>query len=74
MREHVLDVLESVTGLRMNHAFIRPGSWLSGHPEDAPQQIHRPPGAAQSAPTPQTCWSNSSIWMSRTEGVGYLEP
>jgi len=26
MRENVLDVLELITGLRMNHAFIRPGA------------------------------------------------
>lgn len=27
-REIILNVFESISGLRMNHAFIRPGAWL----------------------------------------------
>ena len=32
-REEVLHLLEFLTGLRMNHAFIRPGSPAPAHPD-----------------------------------------
>ena len=53
MRERVLDLLELITGLRMNHAFIRPG----GVAQDLPPGAHRGhprlprPGARAAAAT-----------------------
>src|SRR5215475_15271081 len=38
-RERCLDVLELITGLRMNHAFVRPGGVAQDLPEDAPEKI-----------------------------------
>jgi NADH-quinone oxidoreductase subunit D len=73
-REHVLDVLESVTGLRMNHAFIRPGGLAQDIPEDAPQQIADLLTLLRKRlPDTANLLVNNSIWMSRTEGVGYLD-
>ncbi|HPE11465.1 MAG: NADH-quinone oxidoreductase subunit D [Actinobacteria bacterium] len=73
-REHVLDVLESVTGLRMNHAFIRPGGLAQDIPEDAPQQITDLLALLRKRlPDTANLLVNNSIWMSRTEGVGYLD-
>ena len=70
-REHVLDVLESVTGLRMNHAFIRPGGLAQDIPEDAPQQITDLLALLRKRlPDTANLLVNNSIWMSRTEGVG----
>src|SRR6202012_2516059 len=38
-REEVLHLLEYLTGLRMNHAFIRPGGIAQDLPEDAVTKI-----------------------------------
>ncbi|MGO1972000.1 MAG: NADH-quinone oxidoreductase subunit D [Propionibacteriaceae bacterium] len=38
-REVVLDVLETITGLRMNHAFIRPGGVAQDLPDNALDQV-----------------------------------
>jgi NADH-quinone oxidoreductase subunit D len=39
-REMILDFLEAVTGLRMNHAYIRPGGVANDLPETAIAQLH----------------------------------
>src|SRR6478736_5560836 len=38
-RERCLDVLELITGLRMNHAFVRPGGVAQDHPDDAVEKV-----------------------------------
>src|SRR3982751_3851005 len=38
-REMVLDLLEEITGLRMNHAYIRPGGLAQDLPEGATESI-----------------------------------
>lgn len=40
-REIVLDLYESITGLRMNHAYIRPGGLAQDLPEDAIEKIRK---------------------------------
>ena len=42
-REMVLDLLEEITGLRMNHAYIRPGGLAQDLPEGAVEQHPRVP-------------------------------
>jgi len=38
-RERCLDVFEMITGLRLNHGYIRPGGVAQDLPDDAPQRI-----------------------------------
>ena len=38
-REIILDLFEAITGLRMNHAYIRPGGVLMDLPDEGPQKI-----------------------------------
>ena len=73
-REKVLDIFEMVTGLRMNMAYIRPG----GVSQDLPDG-----GIAKIRETVKELRHNfkdnvklligNSIWMKRTQGVGYLD-
>ncbi|MEU1283591.1 NADH-quinone oxidoreductase subunit D [Kitasatospora sp. NPDC005856] len=39
-REVILDIFELVTGLRMNHGYVRPGGLAQDLPPGAPDQIH----------------------------------
>ncbi len=38
-REYVLDIFETITGLRMNHAYVRPGGVAQDVPDDAIRKI-----------------------------------
>ncbi len=73
-RELVLDLLEMITGLRMNHAYIRPGGVAQDMPEDGVEKIRavltKLPG--QLAGVPQLLVDNG-IWKDRTSGIGYLD-
>ena len=73
-RERTLDLFELITGLRMNHAYIRPG----GVAQDLP------PGAVESVreyirwmreylPTYEQLLNENPIFKGRTVGVGYLD-
>ena len=73
-RESVLDVLETITGLRMNHAYIRPGGLAQDLPEGAEQAVADVVKLLRKRlPDTANLLVNNSIWMSRTEGVGYLD-
>ncbi len=79
-RELILDIFELITGLRMNHAYIRPG----GLAQDMPVRDDR----GQDMRT-RILWTvnelrrrfkdtenllvGNSIWMGRTSGIGYLD-
>ncbi len=73
-RELVLDLLEMITGLRMNHAYIRPG----GVSQDLP------PGAVDAVRETlkllrkrfrdyENLLNENPIWLARTKGIGYLD-
>jgi NADH-quinone oxidoreductase subunit D len=73
-RELVLNLFESITGLRMNHGYIRPG----GLAQDLP------PGAVDDAAElvkllsrrlndMENLLNENYIWKARTQGVGYLD-
>ena len=47
MRENVLDLFELITGLRMNHAFIRPGGVAQDLPPGALEAIRDVPAQAR---------------------------
>ena len=73
-REKVLDVFELITGLRMNHAYIRPGGVAQDLPDNALAEVkdlidwlkkHLPEYAA-------FCNANP-IFKGRLGGVGYLD-
>ncbi|MEI6229405.1 MAG: NADH-quinone oxidoreductase subunit D [Actinomycetes bacterium] len=73
-RELVLDLLEMITGLRMNHAFIRPGGVAQDIPEGGVAKIRE---VMRKLPNqldgvPQLLVDNG-IWKDRTSGVGYLD-
>ena len=48
-REQILTVFEAITGLRMNHAYIRPGGLAADLPDDGEERVRR---AAQGAARP----------------------
>jgi NADH-quinone oxidoreductase subunit D len=74
MRENVLDLFELITGLRMNHAFIRPGGVAQDLPaggiealrdflRKAPRWIHDLRALIDANP----------VFIARTKGVAYLD-
>lgn len=73
-RETILDLFEDITGLRMNHAFIRPGGLAQDLPEGAEQKISDVldalPGQIAEV---EALLTENYIWRARTQGVGYLD-
>ena len=72
-REYILDIFEQVTGLRMNHAFVRIGGCVMDLPDGAleevsdfcdmlPQRIHEY----------ETLLAKNPIWLERNVNVGVL--
>jgi NADH-quinone oxidoreductase subunit D len=73
-RELVLDLFELITGLRMNHAFIRPGGVAQDMPPGALDEI-RDFVALMKKRLPEyaaLCNANP-IFKARLEGVGHLD-
>ena len=73
-RELVLDVFEMITGLRMNHAYIRPGGVSQDLPPGAVDKVRdllklMPKRLADM----EHLLVGNKIWMERTVGVGYLD-
>jgi NADH-quinone oxidoreductase subunit D len=73
-REEILRVFESITGLRMNHAYIRPGGLAADLPDDAVGQVRAlldllPKGLQDL----EDLLNENYIWKARTVGVGYLD-
>ena len=73
-RELVLNVFEAITGLRMNHAFIRPGGLAADLPDDG---ISRLRDLLKLLPIRLRDMENllkeNYIWKARTQGIGYLD-
>ncbi|MGW0173948.1 NADH dehydrogenase (quinone) subunit D [Rhodococcus sp. NPDC003322] len=73
-RELILDVFEKMTGLRMNHAFIRPGG-LAQDVSDAALAAARElltilPNRLRDM---ELMLNENPIWKARTQGIGYLD-
>jgi len=74
MRENVLDLFELVTGLRMNHAFVRPGGVAQDLPAGGIEAIR---DFLRKAPA----WTHdlhslidaNPVFKARTQGVAYLD-
>ncbi|MGI8698272.1 MAG: NADH-quinone oxidoreductase subunit D [Mycobacteriales bacterium] len=73
-RELILDVFEMTTGLRMNHAFVRPGGLAQDVPAAALRKIREfldlMPGRIDQY---EDILSANPIWLRRTDGVGFLD-
>ena len=74
MRERVLDLLELITGLRMNHAYIRPGGVAQDLPPGALEAIR---AFDESAPKLihdlRTLIDANPIFIGRNKGIAYLD-
>ena len=73
-REKVLDVFELISGLRMNMAYIRPGGVALDLPENAISKIRETVAdLRKSFKDNEKLLIGNTIWMKRTQGVGYLD-
>ncbi|HEU0192138.1 MAG TPA: NADH dehydrogenase (quinone) subunit D [Mycobacterium sp.] len=73
-RELVLDIFETITGLRMNHQYIRPGGVSTDLPDGALDQIRDflklMPKRLKDI---EDLLTENYIWKARTKDVGYLD-
>ena len=73
-REQVLAVFETITGLRMNHAYIRPGGLAADLPDEAMPQLEE---LLRTMPAKladlENLLNENYIWKARTQGIGYLD-
>ncbi len=73
-RELVLDIFELVTGLRMNHAYVRPGGVVQDLPAGAVDQIAETLKVlSKNFKDTAALLEGNGIWMARTENIGYLD-
>jgi NADH-quinone oxidoreductase subunit D len=73
-REEVLDILEEVTGLRMNHAWVRPGGVSQDMPEGTEAKIRAfIDEMRRKADEYEDLLTNNPIWIERTKGIGLLD-
>src|ERR1700753_1174609 len=74
MRENVLDLMELITGLRMNHAYIRPGGVAQDLPPGALQKIREFLGEAPrwTADLHKLMDANP-VFTGRTKNIAYLD-
>ncbi len=74
-RELILSVFETITGLRMNNAYIRPGGLAADLPDDGDAAGRRP--ARRCCPKRlnelEDLLTENYIWKARTQGIGYLD-
>jgi NADH-quinone oxidoreductase subunit D len=73
-RELILDVFELITGLRMNHAYIRPGGLAQDLPDGAVAKVRELltllPKRLRDL---EDLLNENRIWKARTLGIGYLD-
>jgi NADH-quinone oxidoreductase subunit D len=73
-RERVLDIFELVSGLRMNMAYVRPGGVAQDLPKGAVAKIRETVAELRkNFKDNEKLLVGNSIWMKRTEGIGYLD-
>jgi NADH-quinone oxidoreductase subunit D len=73
-REEILAVFEAITGLRMNHAYIRPGGLAADLPDDGEERVR---GLLKALPGQldqlEDLLRENAIWKARTRDIGYLD-
>ncbi len=73
-RELILSVFESITGLRMNHAYIRPGGVAIDLPDDGLAQVRNLLDLLPRRFSDlENLLNENYIWKARTQGIGYLD-
>ncbi len=73
-REMILDLFEHITGLRMNHAFIRPGGLAADMPDDGIDKVKAVIDALPARLAKLSdLLTHNPIWKARTRDVGYLD-
>jgi NADH-quinone oxidoreductase subunit D len=73
-RETVLEIFEMITGLRMNMAYVRPGGVQQDLPDGAYTKIRDGVKLMRkNFKDNATLLVGNSIWMKRTQGIGYLD-
>ena len=73
-REIVLDLFEMISGLRMNMAYIRPGGVQQDLPEGSLPKIREAVKQMRKNFKDNTSLLvGNSIWLKRTQGIGYLD-
>jgi NADH-quinone oxidoreductase subunit D len=72
-REEILDILEDVTGLRMNHAWVRPAGVSQDLPDGTEEKVRAFIGDMRDKIDEyETLLTNNPIWLERTRGIGVL--
>jgi len=72
-RERCLDVLELITGLRMNHAFVRPGGVAQDLPDGAETKIREWIVATRTELNGvERLLRGQPIWVNRLKDVGWI--
>jgi len=73
-RELILTAFEAITGLRMNHAYIRPGGLAADLPDDGAERVAELlrilPGRLTEL---EDLMTDNQIFKARTQNVGYLD-
>jgi NADH-quinone oxidoreductase subunit D len=73
-REVVLELYEELTGLRMNHAFIRPGGLAQDLPVGAEGKVRKViETLRKNFKDTANMLVDNSVWNARTNDVGYLD-
>jgi NADH-quinone oxidoreductase subunit D len=73
-REKILDVFELITGLRMNHAYFRPGGVAQDLPPGAVEKVEETVKWLRTyLPAIEAFCNENPIFKGRTVGVGYLD-
>jgi NADH-quinone oxidoreductase subunit D len=73
-REVLLHLFEALTGLRMNHAFVRPGGVAQDLPADGLDKVREAVAwLKQHLPEYEAFCNENPIFKGRTVGIGYLD-
>jgi NADH-quinone oxidoreductase subunit D len=72
-RERCLDILELITGLRMNHGYVRPGGVAQDLPEDAVEKIREwIKETRKELVGVEKLLRGQPIWVQRLKDVGWI--
>jgi len=73
-REHILDIFEMISGLRMNLAYVRPGGVAQDLPPGAIEKIRElVPYLRKRVDEYEQLLTGQPIWQRRLQGVAYLD-